>query len=206
MRLPLKKILEKLGVDYELSAYETAPWLLYDEGKQLTCSAEIRMGPGAEDMEAEIQLIRDDDAEDDSIEEKTEEEGKDGKKDGGGDSGKPPPPPVPIMKTLKPGVPRQVMIMRFMPLASGDWEARRLLVHKEEFYNAFDKWDEKGCDFFRACVEALQMGEIPDFDEMITQHLKDESFWGAGGNGRIGRKSPNIKPGQLMGMNKGMKP
>lgn len=59
MRLPLNKFLEKLGVGHTLSPYETYPWFLYDEARGVTCSAEVRMGPGGDDVEAEIQFLHD---------------------------------------------------------------------------------------------------------------------------------------------------
>lgn len=59
MRVELKELMEKLGVDYILSAYETRPWFLYDAEKGITCSAEVRMGPGEEDVQAEIQFLHD---------------------------------------------------------------------------------------------------------------------------------------------------
>lgn len=59
MRLTLKKLLENLGVDRVLMPYETQPWVHYDAAKAMTCSAEVRIGPGAEDLEAEIQFLKD---------------------------------------------------------------------------------------------------------------------------------------------------
>jgi hypothetical protein len=46
------------------------------------------------------------------------------------------------------------------------------------------------------------MGELPDIDALISQHLVDDSLYGGGGRGRVGRKSPKVKPGQLLGMGK----
>ena len=60
MSSSLKELLDKLGVGYVLSAYETCPWSTYDEDKGLTCSAEVRMSNDADEMEAEIQLVYDD--------------------------------------------------------------------------------------------------------------------------------------------------
>ena len=63
MRVQYKDLMNKLGVDYEMSPYETKPWFLYDTDKGITCSAEIRIGPGAEDVELEIQFLYDSDDE-----------------------------------------------------------------------------------------------------------------------------------------------
>ena len=59
MCLELKKFLEKLGVNHVLSPYETQPWFHYDASRGLTCSAEVRMGPSGDDIEAEIQFLYD---------------------------------------------------------------------------------------------------------------------------------------------------
>ncbi|HPF78820.1 MAG TPA: hypothetical protein PLF01_05935 [Alphaproteobacteria bacterium] len=59
MREPLKILLDKLGVGYVLSAYETCPWSAYDEEKDLTCSAEVRMNNDGDEIEAEMQFVRD---------------------------------------------------------------------------------------------------------------------------------------------------
>jgi hypothetical protein len=59
MRATLKEILDKLGVGYVLSAYETCPWASYDEEKGLNCSAEVRMNNEGNELEAEIQFMRD---------------------------------------------------------------------------------------------------------------------------------------------------
>lgn len=58
MRVPLKELLDKLGVGYVLSAYETCPWSAFDDEKGLTCSAEVRMNNDGDEIEAELQLMR----------------------------------------------------------------------------------------------------------------------------------------------------
>lgn len=58
MRIPLKELLDKLGVGYILSAYETCPWSAYDSEKDLTCSAEVRMNNDGDEIEAEMQFVR----------------------------------------------------------------------------------------------------------------------------------------------------
>ena len=63
MRFELKKLMEKLGVNRVLAPYETQPWFHYDSTKGITCSAEVRMGPGNEDIEAEIQFLKDEGSE-----------------------------------------------------------------------------------------------------------------------------------------------
>lgn len=58
MRVIFKELMDKLGVGYELSAYETCPWSAYDEEKDLTCSAEVRMNNDGDEIEAELQILR----------------------------------------------------------------------------------------------------------------------------------------------------
>ncbi|MEM8833766.1 MAG: hypothetical protein AAGB32_04415 [Pseudomonadota bacterium] len=60
MRATLKELTDKLGVGYVLSAYETCPWSAYDDEQEMSCSAEVRMDSDAEELEAELQIMRDD--------------------------------------------------------------------------------------------------------------------------------------------------
>ena len=171
MRVELKKLLEKLGVNKELAPYETFPWLYYDEEKGITCSAEVRMGPGGSDLEAEIQFLNDDSG----------EEEEDGESQGGGTE--------------------QIMRLKAMPSADHQWSVKELKVRQEDYANKIHDWEGKGCNFFKACIQAIQMGGLPDIDDLIEKELDDDSF-GGGKRGKIGRKSPKIKPAQLLGMKK----
>ncbi len=180
MRLELVKLLEKLGVAHTLSPYETHPWLVYDEAKGVTCSAEVRMGPGGDDIEAEIQLLHDEKDDDEETGDSEEEDGK----------------------TILPGGREQILWMRCEPVITDQWTVKLLRIKDKDYVNEFHDWEGKGCEFFLSCVESLQMGEIPDIDELVEDKMKDDSMWGGGSRGRIGRKSPKVKPGALMGMKK----
>lgn len=59
MRISLKELLKKLEVTQEMLPYETVPWTVYDADQGITCSAEVRMGPDKQELEAEIQIIHD---------------------------------------------------------------------------------------------------------------------------------------------------
>src|SRR5690606_23807566 len=59
MRTDLKTLLDKLGVGYILSPYETYPWSAYDGEKGITCSAEVRMSNDGTEIEAELQMMYD---------------------------------------------------------------------------------------------------------------------------------------------------
>lgn len=175
MRDPIDKYLQRLGVEHVLAPYETRPWMFYDEVRGITCSAEVRMGPGHEDIEAEIQFVYDDG---------TEHEDAEGNKKYGG-----------IV---------QIMRMRALPVATSEWSTTDLLVKGEDYKNKIYNWEEKGCNFFRACIQAVQMNELPDVEELIERELGDDDDFGGGRRGRIGRKSPKVKPAALLGMKKGM--
>lgn len=174
MRLDLEKFLQKLGVSHVLSAYETQPWLVYDEAKALTCSAEVRMAASGNDLEAEIQFLHD---------EKEDDEG--GTSGDTGTTGR-----------------QQILWMRSDTSGDGQWSPKHLRIKDHDYTNEFHNWEEKGCEFFLSCVEALQMNEIPDIDMLIEDKMKDDSWGGGGRRGKIGRKSPKIKPAALMGMKK----
>ena len=184
MRVELIKLLQKLGVSYELAPYETFPWLVYDEAKGMTCSAEVRMGPTGEDVEGEIQFLHDnpEDKDDES------ESGED--TDGGG-------------HIISADGREQILWMRCEPVIQDQWSVRVLRIKSKNYVNEFHNWEEKGCEFFLACVEALQMNEIPDIDELIEDKMREDDAWGGGRRrGKIGRKSPKIKPASLLGMKK----
>ncbi len=173
MRVVYSELLKKLGVDRLLAAYETQPWLYYDETKEITCSAEVRVGPGESDVEAEVQFVYEDEA-------KATEAGKTN--------------------------PDQLMFMRAIPAKADknqppQWSPKILRVKGEDYVNRIGGWEEKGCSFFKACIQAIQMGQLPDIEELIKKELPDDDS-GSGKRGRIGRKSPKINPANLMGMKK----
>lgn len=184
MRVELKELLEKLGVARELSAYEAEPWFLYDEEKGITCSAEVRMGPNADDLEAEVQFLYDEEQEEEKITEPNESEGI-------------LEPIVEIVKFYR----KQILHMKALPKVQGQWTPVDLRVNDKNYVNEIFDWEGKGCEFFRGCIEAIQMGELPNIEELEKKNMKDDSK-GRNGRGRIGRKSPKANPAALMGMKK----
>jgi len=186
MRVKLGKFLENLGVGYTLAPYETYPWLVYDEEKAITCSAEVRMGPNGEDIEAEIQFLHDNPPEEDT---ETED---DGEAESGGNH----------INPISPDGREQIYWMRAEPITPDQWTVKLLRIKGKSYVNEFHNWEEKGCEVFLSCVGALQMGEVPDIDELIEDKMQDDTMWGGGRRGRIGRKSPKVKPSALMGMKK----
>lgn len=196
--------MEKLGVARILTPYEAEPWLLYDEGRGITCSAEVRVGPGYEDIETEIQFLYDE-YDEGVIDLDADEDGENGQgsqQSGDTGGGMYAAPPKPKSRNIIVNGRQQIMLMRIKPSFEDAWTPTNLIVKGVDYYNLFPKWDEKGCDFFRSAIEALQMGELPDFDELIESQLIDDSEWGSGRRGRIGRKSPKANPAALLGMKK----
>ncbi|MCB9990363.1 MAG: hypothetical protein H6867_03155 [Rhodospirillales bacterium] len=59
MRLSKKDLMDKLSVGYELGPYETFPWSHYDGATGQSCSAEVRMDPDGNELEAEVQMMYD---------------------------------------------------------------------------------------------------------------------------------------------------
>lgn len=59
MKLTFRQLMDKLGVPHEMTPYETYPFNVYDSAKGMTCSAEIRMGMEANEVEGEVQMMYD---------------------------------------------------------------------------------------------------------------------------------------------------
>lgn len=59
MKLTFRELMDKLGVPHEITPYETYPFNVYDGGKGVTCSAEVRMGSDPHEIEAEVQMMFD---------------------------------------------------------------------------------------------------------------------------------------------------
>lgn len=59
MRVTIKQLMDHLGIDQELKAYQTDMHQVYDPARTLTCSAEARMGPDQGELECEILMFND---------------------------------------------------------------------------------------------------------------------------------------------------
>jgi hypothetical protein len=197
MRLPLDKFLEKLSVGHTLTAYETHPWFIYDETQGINASAEVRMGPGGDDLEAEIQFLYDNppQIQAPSSSKTDEDRSKDEGDEGEDDSGFPP-----KFGGMFSGGRQQVLWLKARPVVPTEWTITDLRIKGKDYVNAFGDWDVKACSFFTACTQAMMMNELPDVDALIEEHMKDDDFWGGGKRGKIGKKAPGIKPAQLLGL------
>ena len=174
MRVEYTDLMEKLGTGHVLSPYETRPWFHYESDSGITCSAEVRIGPGTADVEAEIQFLYDE---------------TDARYDDDADF----------------GMPEQVLFMRFLPSRDDIWSPKFLYVKGESYTNTIHNWGERGSELFLMFISALQMGELPDIDELIEEHLTDKSRGGRGGKrGRVGKKGFKVEQ-KPAGMSMNMK-
>ena len=188
MRVILKELLEKLGVDHELEPYEAYPWFHYDEEQGITCSAEVRMGPGGEDLEAEIQYLYDEPQEETFITHVPGDEYRQDQK----------------IEETKTYTYKQIMLMRAMPSTQTEWSPKFLLINSENYADKIGNWEEQGCEFFLRCVQALQMGELPDINALLEELFEEGEGGGRGRRARVGRKSPKVNPNALLNVKKGM--
>lgn len=165
MRDTLKELLDRLSVPHELTAYETFPWSAYDGEKGITCSAEVRMSTGADEIEAEIQMLYEN--------------------------------PEPGKKPLD-----QIMWFKATPHIQTKWSVKDLRIKGESWVGKTYNWEEKCCNFFRACVTELNLGNIPDIEALLEREMKDKERFGDQRGSGAG-KAPKIKPAQLLDMKKG---
>jgi len=211
MRVPLKELMEKLNVGYELSPYETCPWMFYDTDKGITCSAEVRVGPGGSDIEAEVQFMMDDDAPYEEGEEHrgTDDTGRIGSVASGIALGSGEDieehqdlEEEKIFSPLKPGMQQQIFYMLILPFED-DWQPKKLFIKGQDYVNALSGWEEKGCEVFTLCTQSILMEELPDIEALVNEKMQEDDARGGYG-GRVGRKSPKVNTSALLGVKKPM--
>lgn len=87
----------------------------------------------------------------------------------------------------------------FAKPSADKWDVKEVKVRGETDPEGQYGWTEKAISFFRACVQELKLGNVPDIDEILAREMKStERFGGAAGGG--GSKSPKIRPQQVMGI------
>lgn len=98
----------------------------------------------------------------------------------------------------KPAV-EQVVWLKAKPLPrlENQWATTDLWVRKENYSNKMYNWEEKGCNFFRACVREIKAERLPDIDLLLSRELNTREVFG-GGAGEGSNKSPSIKTNQLL--------
>ncbi len=157
--------MDKLGVGYVMSAYETCPWSAYDAAKGITASAEVRMNNEGNEVEAELQFMYD-----------APEPGK---------------PPM-----------EQVIWIFAKPISQGKWSPTHLRIKGADEPPEVYEWETKGCNLFRAAVQDIKMGNVPDIDELIEREMGGDERFRDGRRGG-GSKAPKIKPQALLGLKNG---
>lgn len=166
MKISLKELLNKLGVDRLLLAYEIERYAHTDSESGDTVNAEIRMGFDGEEVEIELLYIR-------ANPKETERE-----------------------------VDPVFSMLATMRHKEKKFYIDSLRIHLEDCANAVSDWENKACNFFKACIMKIKQGEMPDIEEL----LEKEFFGGSGRSGLRGsggRKSPKIRPEKIMGMKGG---
>lgn len=96
----------------------------------------------------------------------------------------------------KPSV-EQILWLKAIPHQE-KWDVTDLRIKREDWRGKMYGWEEKCCNFFRACVLELEQGRIPDMEALLEKEMKDSERFGGGRGG--GGKSPRIKPAQLLQM------
>jgi hypothetical protein len=91
----------------------------------------------------------------------------------------------------------QILWLKALP-HQGKWDVTELRIKREDWRGKLYGWEEKCCNFFRACVLELEQGRIPDIEAILEREMKDSERFGGGRGG--GGKSPKIKPAQLLQM------
>ena len=96
----------------------------------------------------------------------------------------------------------QIMTMRAIPKTDGKWTPVALKVKGEDYASKFGGWEDKACEFYNAVSIRMRRNEMPDFETLIDEILSGGDYGGRRGGG-ASRKSPKIKPAQVLGMKQG---
>ncbi len=97
---------------------------------------------------------------------------------------------------------QQICWIYCKPVANGKWSPVKFLIKGNDETGAYYDWEEKGCNFFSACVQEIKMNNIPDFDEIAERELGGNERFRDGRQGG-GSKAPKIKPQALLGLKNG---
>lgn len=101
----------------------------------------------------------------------------------------------------KPPV-EQVCWIFAKPVANGLWSVTALRIKGKDSANAVYDWEQKCCNFFRACVADLKMDNVPDIEELLEKEFNQNERFSDGRQGTTS-KAPKIKPNALLGMKGG---
>lgn len=93
----------------------------------------------------------------------------------------------------------QILYMKCKPNSQTQWTTTDLWIRRENWQGKVYNWEEKSCNFFRACVAEIARGVMPDIEMLLERELSDKERFG-GSRGGSGGKSPKIRPEQIMKM------
>lgn len=98
-----------------------------------------------------------------------------------------------------PGKPEveQIIWIRAKEKMLGQFDVTDLYIRREDKAGSIYNWEEKCCNFFRACVREVKAGRIPDIDMLLAREMREGGVWGDKmGDGSS--KSPKINTTNLM--------
>lgn len=95
-----------------------------------------------------------------------------------------------------------IMNMNVRPKQDGRWTPQSFMVKGEDYAAKIGNWEERACEFYNKICLCMKRGEMPDFEEMIGDILDSGNYDGRRGGG-TSRKSPKIKPAQVLGIKQG---
>lgn len=89
------------------------------------------------------------------------------------------------------------------PDSTGAWNLTSFRFRNAPFGADIYDWEEKACLFFLLCLQIVNDGDVPDFDELLDDafHKRERYTDQAGGGG--GGKSPKIRPAALLNAKRG---
>ncbi len=163
MRATLKELMDKLGVGYILSAYETCPWSAYQDEDDsesgsseggLSCNAEVRMNSDGDEFEAELQSLHE------------------------------------VPKAGESPI-EQICWILGKPATGDKWDLKIAKVKGENKTEEVYGWEEKAASFFDACVQELKLDKIPDIDALYEREMNKKDRFGGNSQGG-GSKSPKV--------------
>ena len=96
----------------------------------------------------------------------------------------------------------QILWLKAAPHIESKWDVSHLRIKRADWNNKIYGWEEKCCNFFRACVLEMEQGKIPDFDVLLEKEMSEKERFGGTRGGGAG-KAPKIRPQQLLDMKQG---
>ncbi len=91
----------------------------------------------------------------------------------------------------------QICVIRARPDRDDEWYVAAMTIRGEPVGDEIYNWQEKGCNFFNAVIQELQMDKIPDIDELLDREMHSRERMGDQRQGG-GGKAPKIKTEQVM--------